>query len=345
MEINHNDSNDINVIIGKINILFNDFAIKEFKKINPRNNKSKIDSLSVILNQVVAIKNSNYIQNYIRYKIAGMELAGRIKGNKKLYLEYIYKKPVLYNHVEYMYFFNMFYEKFFFNGNHTLKFEDLKRLIEVDKNYAVLLDSLGKDSLVKNEVIRELVFLKGMKELYYLKTIKPENIIDIISRFALRTKFTEHKKISGNLIADFISLQKGSKAPEFKLSDINGKIYTLASFKGKYTYISFFTTWCAGCSYENEAIAELFKKYSDKINFVSIAADKQILNLQYFLNKQKYKWTFLHKGNNVDVLDNYGVKTFPVFILIDPYGNIVSYPALKPGEGIEDIFKQVLSTD
>ena len=82
-----------------------------------------------------------------------------------------------------------------------------------------------------------------------------------------------------------------------------------------------------------------------KVNFVFISADKQPLNLHYFLEKNKYEWYFLYSENNTDVMENYGVKTFPVFMLIDPQGKIVNYPALKPSEGIEIIFNQLFKKE
>lgn len=345
IEILNNDTASLNFKINKFNILYNNFLIKNFNAIYQRRNKSKIDSILTIANEIVGKSNNTFLKNYIKYRFASLEQAGRLKSNKLLFINYIMNQPVMYNNVEYMYFFNEFYKKFFFNGNHSLKSDDIKRFINVERNYFTLLDSLGRDSLVKNEVIRELVFLNGMKELYYSKIYNNDNIIDILNKFATRSKFSEHRKIALNLIETFIQLKVGSKAPDFKLLDLNGNSFNLNSFAGKYTYICFFTTWCAGCMYENEAIDVIKKKYGDKVNFVFISADKQPLNLRYYLEKNKYDWCFLNAGNNSDMLDNYDVKSFPVFLLIDPQSKIVSYPAPKPSEGIESFFKQLFSKD
>lgn len=345
LEVNSNDTNDLNQKISRFNVLYNDFVINNFNAIYQRRDKGKIDSLQIKIIESLGKSTNSYLNNYIKYRIAGLEQMGRLKNIKKLYSAYLMNQPVLYNHIEYMYFFNEYYEKFFFNGNHSLKNDDLKRFINVERNYTNLLDSLGRDSLVKNEVIRELVFMKGLKELYYSKIYNGDNIIDMLSRFSLRTKFQEHKKIAQNLIETFIALKPGNKAPDFRLQDISGKTFTLSSFAGKYTYLGFFTTWCAGCMSENESVNELRKKYGDKVNFVFISADKQPLNLHYFLEKNKYEWYFLYSENNTDVMENYGVKTFPVFMLIDPQGKIVNYPALKPSEGIEIIFNQLFKKE
>ncbi len=338
------DTNELNQQISKFNELYNDFLLKNFNTLNNSRNKAKIDSLQHKLAILFSTNQNTFLNKYILYKIAELEQMSRVKSTKRLYADYILNQPVMFNHVEYMYFFHQLYEKFFFNGTHALKTEDIKQLI-IEKDYNSLMDSLGKDSLVRNEVIRELVFLKGMKELYYTNAYNNEHIVDMLISFSRTTKFKEHKLIALNLVTSFNILKVGNKAPDFKLKTINDETYTLASFAGKYTYIGFFTTWCAACMAENEAIVELKKKYGEHINFVSISADKQILNLKYYLEKQKYGWIFLHYGNNYDLLEKFGIFTYPVFMLLDANGNIVSNPALKPSENIDNEFKVLLKKE
>ncbi len=338
---NNSDSNELNQQICKFNVLYNDFVIENFKTLNSNHTRAKIDSFQQKSNIIFSKLKNSFLNNYIKYKIAGIEQMGRVKNTAKLYSTYFRNQPILYNNVEYMYFFNQFYEIFFSNGRHQLTTFNISQLIN-EKKYSGLLDSLGKDSLVKNEVIRELVFLKGVKELFYSKLYNNDNIISMLTAFSRKTKFKEHKLIALNLISSFNSFQIGKIAPDFKLKTLKDETYSLASFKGKYTYIGFFTTWCAGCIAENEAMFVLKKKYADKINFVSISADKQTLNLYYYLEKYKFDWIFLHYGNNNEMLEKFGILTYPVFVFIDPNGIMVNNPALKPSENIEDYFKVLL---
>jgi peroxiredoxin len=340
------DTNELNQQISRFNGLYDDFLIDNAGSfLRNKTTKAKIDSFQLKSNALFSASKNAYLNNYIKYRIAGLEQSGRVKNTSKLFTSYIRNQTVLYNHVEYMFFFNQFYEKFIFNGKHNLKKDDFSRLINSEKNYISLLDSIGKDSLVKNEVIRELVFLKGMKELFYSNAFNNDNIIDMLKKFSLKTKFKTHKLIAQNLITSFNILRIGTKPPDFNLKSVKDETFSLKSFEGKYTYIGFFTTWCAGCMIENEAITDLYKKHGNTINFVSISADKQQLSLRYFLEKHKYNWVFLHSGNDNELLEKYGVLTYPVFLLLDPQGNIVNYPALKPSEGIENEFNLLLKKE
>ncbi|HLF34983.1 MAG TPA: TlpA disulfide reductase family protein [Cyclobacteriaceae bacterium] len=56
----------------------------------------------------------------------------------------------------------------------------------------------------------------------------------------------------------------GQKAPSFALNDLDGKMYSLEQFKGKYIVIHFATTWCPFCNAEAPHLEQLNKDYRDK---------------------------------------------------------------------------------
>ena len=336
---------DINQLLQRFNPIYNDFVINNFNALYKHRDKTKLDSLNNLLNQEFGDVTNTYFNNYVTYKIAGIEQMASLAGRKKLYQKYIENKPILYNNIEYMNFFLQFYDKFIFNGKHNVHDNELKYYINESKDYNKLMDSLGVDIYVKNEIIREIVFLQGLKDVYYVKKYDAQNISEILRRFSLKTKFKEHKLIAQNLITSIKSLNIGSPAPDFRLQDIKGKSYTLNSFKGKYTYLCFFTTWCGGCMPEIEGMKALKAKYEKDFNFVCISVDKEIMTLNFYLQKRKYDWYFLHYGANIELLENYNIATYPVFFIIDKTGNIIKYPAPKPSEDIEQTFKDILTPE
>lgn len=345
IEFNNPSLTDLNQLTARFNVIYNDFILTYFNDLYKRRDKSKLDTLNNKITKEFQEVNNAYFNNYIKYRIAGIEQMGSLTSQKKLYQKYIENKPILYNNIEYMIFFLQFYEKFIFNGNHNVNDTELKHYINETKDYTKLMDSLGVDNYVRNEVVREIVFLQGMKDIYYSKKYDESGIIEILRKFSVKSKFKEHKQIAQNLIASFNSLNIGSRAPDFKLQDIKGKVYTLNSFKGKYTYLCFFTTWCGGCMPEVEAIRALKAKYNKDFNFVCISIDKEIMTLDFYLQKKKYDWYFLHYGGNIELLENYSVSTFPIFLLLDKEGNILKYPAIKPSEDIEKTFKELITPE
>ena len=62
-----------------------------------------------------------------------------------------------------------------------------------------------------------------------------------------------------------------------------------------------------------------------------------------FINlKKDYVWTFLNVGDHPDVLKDYDVRTYPLFVLIDKEGKIYKYPAEQPSSGLEAEVQKIL---
>jgi len=143
----------------------------------------------------------------------------------------------------------------------------------------------------------------------------------------------------------FNKLQPSTIAPPFSLKDINKQIVSLSDFKGKYVYLNFWTSWCTTCQSEFGMMNKLKEIYGSKIAFVSISADKEFLTMVNYLKTQKYNWQFLHFDDNYDLLEAYGINSYPIFVLIDTQGKIISYPALKPSESIANYFEYLIKKD
>jgi thiol-disulfide isomerase/thioredoxin len=157
------------------------------------------------------------------------------------------------------------------------------------------------------------------------------------------SKFPENRTIAENVLKFVTRLKPGSEAPGFTLADRNRKMVSLSDFRGKPVLIGFWTTYCQACLSEMEFLRPIAEKYHDRMNFVSISADKEFVKMNFFLNlKKKFNWTFLHLGDELGLLKDYEVKSFPLFVLIDGQGKIVSYPADLPGSGLESSIQKLL---
>lgn len=63
---------------------------------------------------------------------------------------------------------------------------------------------------------------------------------------------------------------KLEKAPDFNLSDFNGKIVSLADFKGRPLVLNVWAVWCPFCVKELPDFATVQKEFSDKIVIIAI---------------------------------------------------------------------------
>lgn len=72
----------------------------------------------------------------------------------------------------------------------------------------------------------------------------------------------------------------GQMAPSFTLKAIDGKIYLLEQFRGKYVVVHFAATWCPFCNAEAPYLQELYKSYRDKgvaVLIVDVKEDKGLV--------------------------------------------------------------------
>ncbi|MFA5782029.1 MAG: TlpA disulfide reductase family protein [Bacteroidales bacterium] len=335
--ISNYDSTELNNRIIQFNADYDSFIWNNYVSLIRQRNKSKIDTFKANVNKRFGSVKNEYLSNLIRYRIATIEQMAQIAGSETLSKEYLWKQPVLYNNTGYMEFFNEFFKSYIISGSKYITENDLYRTINQEKSFPALMDSLGKDSILRNEVVRELVALKGLGEMYYSQEFDKTAILGMFKYISEKSKFPQHRLAAVNYMNFLTKLAAGTTAPAFTLKDFNGQTYSLSEFnKDKYVCLIFWTTWCVPCIAEMDLIGKLKEKYGTKVEFVGISTDKEFLTYYYFMqNNKKFNFTTLHWGNNTDLMENYNVKAYPAFILIGPDGKIVQSPAEPPSADLD----------
>jgi len=334
------DSTELNSLITRFNTLYENFIWKNYVSLVKQRNKAKIDSFEISINKQFGIYKNEYVASLIKYRFGALEQMGQIISVKKLANKYFWKQPVLYDNTGYMEFFNEFFNNYIPAESNGVTMDDLDRTINTEKSFPALLDSLGKDSVLRNEMIRELVAMKTISTLYYVKGFDKSAILDMLNYVIDNSKFPQHKIIAENYVKYLTKLTVGTAAPDFTLKDFTGLSYSLSEFnKDKYVYLFFWTTWSPISLAEMDLVNKLKEKYGTKVEFVGVCADKEFLTYYYFMQKNKnYNFTTLHFGNNQDLLEAYEVKAYPSFVLIGPDGKILQYPAEAPSGALDELF-------
>lgn len=332
------DPEELNSLIFEFSDRYYNFLLENFQTLYNRRDKSLIDTFKSETDQKFSNVKNNYFKDFIEYKIAVIELSGSGTIKPKLFRKYLQGKPILYSHPAYMEFFNQFFDQYLTAGNKFISEKDLEKGINELISYPALMDSLGKDTLLISESLRELVLIKSLKDLYYSPYYFPQNILSILDQIFATSPFSMHRSIALNVRQGLLRLHKGTFAPEFTLPDLTGSPVSLKDQKGKTVYLSFLTTWTYACLGEFEILDSLFNIWGKEVEFITVSLDKNPKVVERFKNDKNYKWTFLYNGTSYELIQDYGIKTFPLFVLIDPDGKILQYPAIKPSEGIGDVF-------
>ncbi len=331
----------LNIHIRDVNELFNDFIIKNFDPGQRNLLKSKLQEFIRETDDKTAHSKNPYLKNYILYKIASLEQSLRLKSSVSLSKAYLTNKPVLFNNVEYIDFFNKFYEKALITNSKYFSYSKTYDLIDGEGGVNSLLSYLKKDSLIAGDELRELVLLGALKDLYYNGGFKRERIILLCEQMGKKTNYSQIRTISVNLIKRFNRLSKGSPAPAFSLYDLQGKKYSLEDFRGKYVYLDFFDSRNAIGISEMNLMKDLYPKIKNEVEFVSICINNSKGDLEEFLKKNNFPWPVLWLSNDYNLLDEYNAGTFPLYVLIDRQGKIDFYPAPSPSENLEEVLNSL----
>jgi len=114
-------------------------------------------------------------------------------------------------------------------------------------------------------------------------------------------------------------------APDFTLTDINGRRFSLSHFKGRIVLIDFFATWCRTCQEEMAHLKALSNRYrNDTLVIISIDIDPILdteLDVRKWIQKYELDWIVVPPSmDSAGVANNYQVTELPTLILVDQEG-------------------------
>ena len=119
------------------------------------------------------------------------------------------------------------------------------------------------------------------------------------------------------------SASEKKTAPDFTLTDLNGKNVSLTEFRGKIVILDFWATWCPPCILEIPHFIELQDKYRDMgFAMVGISLDQAGIEVvKTFAQKYKINYPILMNDGQVHIAYG-GISSIPTTFVIDPAGNI-----------------------
>lgn len=328
----------LNKNINAFNLLYDEFVMNHFVEVFRSRNKALINTFIDEVDKTFAGYDNPFFRTYVRYRIASIEYQSRTKNKTAIAAEYLTGRP-LYQNNEMMSFFNLYFDKYIISESKFITREDLQSTINYQVSYEALLDTLGKDTILINEAMRELVMLKTLKSMYYDDDYGQKQVLYIINNIAAKSKVAENKKIALNILDKFDRLQPGTKAPGIIIGEQN----LLASQGKPYILIDFFQTWNGACQAEMLLLKELNVDYSDSLYVINISTDAK--KADFLTWKAGYEspdnWHSVWFGDDYSLLTEYRVKSYPLFVLLDSDGKIVQWNIPRPSEGMKLYFQRL----
>lgn len=291
----------------------------------------KVDSAKIALEKKYqgAIKNWSFFKTSFNYQFASLFLLSK-KSKKKTHQEFINNHPIDYKNETQLFFLKQFYNSNFSKARLKLhhQFDSISSSPNARED---LIEQLKKDSLVKTNQLAELILLFELKKSIRSKTIKKEYNTQILNQIAERSSNKEHIRIAANLLTKRNRLKVGSIAPNIEAVTVRGKTFELEKHLGKrYIYLGFFASWNKASVLDLKIIQRIKKKYGKQIEFINISVDRNPEDFKQLIARYKFNWSVVHFDNNYKMLEDFNIKSFPVYFLISPEGKLVMSPAEKP---------------
>ena len=155
-----------------------------------------------------------------------------------------------------------------------------------------------------------------------------------VKAFVIRKATAEEKEMMAKMQRGEMEMEQekskllGTKAIDFRLSDLNAKNYNLSELRGKVVVLNFWFIACQPCIMEMPELNELVDEYKNKdVVFLAIALNSA-KELKKFLKKNKFNYSIIADGQAT--AQTYQIKGYPTNLIIDKSG-VIQYVSTGVG--------------
>ncbi|TDL34697.1 thiol-disulfide oxidoreductase ResA [Jeotgalibacillus sp. S-D1] len=118
-------------------------------------------------------------------------------------------------------------------------------------------------------------------------------------------------------------VKAGDNAPDFVLTDLDGKQHRLSDYEGQGVFLNFWGTWCKPCEKEMPYMESQYHEFKDQgVQTIAVNVGESDFQVRNFAEKYNLSFPVVRDAQR-DVYDAYSIGTLPTTLLISPEGEVV----------------------
>lgn len=336
---------ELNHILAEFDLIYEDYLLNNFQAIKKSRRGSDVDTLISFLDSLFEkAENANeFFANYKKYKEARLRHISYIHDDNYIIRDYFDDQPIAYFNPSYFELFNTLFDNYVERYSLTYDGRDLAFNIARAKSYQRAMADLKKNLALSNDTLRELILIKGLRDALYENTFPKSSLFQTLDSVRIQSKIRFHKEIVNEIVKERKKLLKGSPPPKFIIHMGDTLNFVFPSNNSRFVLLNFINIESFAVHKVLPQIKQLKDKHKDVLKVVSVNVGSNYGKARNFFDRHNYDWLLLN-GNDLseDLLDDYKVKAFPSYYLVDERGNLLLNPTPGPDNNFEWYFFKIL---
>lgn len=289
-------------------MIIDDYVLNYFDQIYHRRQSRYLDSIRTTIDRELHVTDP-YVLQANKYKIASIQMALNADGGQKVIRDHFDGQPVLYDCLAYM---DLFKDLF--------------------KNY-----EMSDEFRDRNPRLAELITVYQLRNAYYMEIPRLRGRVrKQIQVIGEKSRYDETKTMVNHMLERFDRFAPGAPAVDFELNDVEGKTIKLSDYKDQVVVLLFVEGNSRTVSHQLETLAELHRQWQNRVQIVTVTTKDQIALWRRRFEERRYDWPLLNLENNILLLEQYEVHTFPEYFIINKGTKIGMAPAPSPDQTLND---------
>ena len=275
-----------------------------------------------------------FAKDYITYSVAGIEQTF-LTDRERLYEKYLKGVKPNFHNPAFTSFLIQYYQRTVHNLVVVSKHQECVKALNGKEAFAELDKMLlASEPSLENAASRRLVLIEGLDGLFGQPDIEDEKLVVALKQFGMLSANSNLGNAARNIAEKHEILKTGAKAPELLFTSSNGDEKRMSELFGQYIFLELTDATNIYSNRETNVIPNLKADFKD-VRFVTICVGNSEREMLALKRKMGIDWELGRIPITSPAIEDYQIKSLPLFFIIDPDGNFYSAPAKDPTKGAQ----------